>query len=41
MITNRPMTLEVELLRWVLLVVAALAIILAIATALGAAGFGA
>src|SRR5215204_6571208 len=31
------MTLEVELLRWMLLAVAALAIILAIATALGAA----
>lgn len=37
MITNRHMTVEVELFRWMLLVVAALAIILAIATALGAA----
>lgn len=37
MITNRHMTVEVELIRWMLLVVAALAIVLAIATALAAA----
>ena len=37
MVNSRHLTLEVELIRWMLLVVAALAMILVIATALAAA----